>query len=1704
MVFNTNNRSENISENKGVKKDLKKFRSKLAIFLIGVLLIGTVMPTGLFAADIGFLDDPTIDYNDNVPADADSAVPVTVAPNLTISAEDGEVFSGGNIKFDIEGGSDPLEKLSLPNGTYELEDGKEIEIIDGVIYMDSNGDGDLDDPGEDIARVNEILNGDGTSLQIDFSTIPIPNGDFEQGDLGIVDESNTIPNWSINTSSEMHDGTSVDQIWLGELATKTQGTLYDSVEPNGDGTYTVTGTDIKGNKYSYVTDMNYNERANPSGSSDHPNVEGFEAEFEGWTSGQDRTGYVQEVYDTDTSNGQALELGFLWAHLKTGDYAKDDGQIATSFGAEAVSDPFEAHAGDQLGFDWKANAGGDDYEVYGFLVKLNENDGSIEEYTEILYGRGLNKDWTTNAGVITEDGTYQFRFVAGSFNRTDGTSHGATLSIDNIRILSGKVVASIAEQIGQLVEYQTTDLLGDRNVNITVTNGTGGVSEAEAVPIKMDNEVERSITIETPTVGEIVYNPTPTITGKVMPGSDVQVKVTGPDGYMYTRSATVADTVWEIDAIDQLTVPGEYTISVTASIGEMETDPAVTSTFNFVSKVPLEDYKDNILPTIVSDEETYRSGWPEYQTALKTAAEVIAQIDDETAGERLTQEEVDNALANLQTAVDALEKHPPEESEPAEYEHGDNKITIDFDKDVVLTDDSGPSVGFTVTVDGEEYLVTNAIANGDKVTLTVEGTLNSDAEEVIVDYDGSSDNLYGDELNGSADETFSIVATDEFGAGLQIETTIGDTDDRTPSFTGTAHQDAVQVILTFKDSKGNIVEGLENIEAGLNGGSWTYNISNALEYGDYTVEATAFNGESSRTVTKSATFTVVDKTDLEAAIEEGQELEEDDHRAGWEEFARKLDEAQEVIDNPTASQEEVNAAITELEATRDALEKHPPVAETASFEHDSTTITIDYDKAVTFEDGAINPTKGFTVTMDSEPLEVVGAEVEGDKVTLTLADGTKLSSDEEIEITYNEANGESNLVGNEENGSPTEDATFNAYDEFGAALHIESTKGNTDDRTTPFTGDVHEEADNVTITIVDSEGNDVVTNAEAFINGTGWVFEDAHWLELDPLTPGDYTVYVTSEDTDTERTVTKSAAFTVVDKESLERTIDRAHELDENNHRAGWEEFIDKLDDAQEVFSNPTASQEEVQSASDDLLEARDALEKHPPEAINATFDHGFDQITIEFDKDVYFANNEVEPEAGFMVIIDGVEVEIIATELVKADPESKTNKVRLTLEEGTALSSDADVKVYYNQESASANLYGDEENGTAVEDFTFQADDPFGHALQIDDPNGITNDLTPIIEGTADVDADHATITIIYPDGEEIIVDEDDLTIDENGTWTYNVEQTLTSGEYKVEVTTSQSGRPDVTKDHYFTVVDKTDLIATDDEITKEELVEDEYTEDSWGTLVDTLEHAREVIAEPNATQLEVDQANSELGEAYRNLVYKQALADEEKKSEKLQSEHYSQASWEAYQEALERAQDVLGNPSSSQTDVDEALDTLEAARKALTVDKTLLEAEENKSKELNIEDYSETSWAIYQEALAKAQAVLNDPNATQEEIDKAEEELATARAALTVDKASLKEEEAKSDDLNASDHTNDSWKAYQDALKKAQEVLADKDASQSDVDEALATLKDASEALIQVEEPLPDTATSLFNWLLIGAVTLLIGITILQLQHRRRKGIS
>ena len=121
---------------------------------------------------------------------------------------------------------------------------------------------------------------------------------------------------------------------------------------------------------------------------------------------------------------------------------------------------------------------------------------------------------------------------------------------------------------------------------------------------------------------------------------------------------------------------------------------------------------------------------------------------------------------------------------------------------------------------------------------------------------------------------------------------------------------------------------------------------------------------------------------------------------------------------------------------------------------------------------------------------------------------------------------------------------------------------------------------------------------------------------------------------------------------------------------------------------------------------------------------------------------------------------------------------------------------------------------------------------------------------------------------------------------------------------------------------------------------------------------------------------------------------------AEGLYESNYTPKSYDALESALEDAKAVLADPAATQSEVDAAAEALNAAIDALelkkSVDTSALEKAVAKAEALNKDDYTSESYAAVEKALEEAKAVLADSDATQAEIDQAADALNSAMNAL------------------------------------------------------------------------------------------------------------
>ena len=176
-----------------------------------------------------------------------------------------------------------------------------------------------------------------------------------------------------------------------------------------------------------------------------------------------------------------------------------------------------------------------------------------------------------------------------------------------------------------------------------------------------------------------------------------------------------------------------------------------------------------------------------------------------------------------------------------------------------------------------------------------------------------------------------------------------------------------------------------------------------------------------------------------------------------------------------------------------------------------------------------------------------------------------------------------------------------------------------------------------------------------------------------------------------------------------------------------------------------------------------------------------------------------------------------------------------------------------------------------------------------------------------------------------------------------------------------------------------------------------EDYTEESWETFANALAEARSVFEDENATPESVDQAYRKLNEAINGLTVKVNKPELKELIDQVQdkkSEDYTDASWDAFETALEEAKTVFENEASTSEQISQAYRKLNEAINGLTVkaDKAELTKVIASSVTLNESDYTPESWKQFKEALDYADEVSANPNASQEEVDEAKDKLEKA----------------------------------------------------------------------------------------------------------------
>ncbi|MCL2564380.1 MAG: S-layer homology domain-containing protein [Defluviitaleaceae bacterium] len=201
---------------------------------------------------------------------------------------------------------------------------------------------------------------------------------------------------------------------------------------------------------------------------------------------------------------------------------------------------------------------------------------------------------------------------------------------------------------------------------------------------------------------------------------------------------------------------------------------------------------------------------------------------------------------------------------------------------------------------------------------------------------------------------------------------------------------------------------------------------------------------------------------------------------------------------------------------------------------------------------------------------------------------------------------------------------------------------------------------------------------------------------------------------------------------------------------------------------------------------------------------------------------------------------------------------------------------------------------------------------------------------------------------------------------------------------------------------------------------------------------------------------------------VKRASLAAEITRAEGLRSHDFTVPTWTSMQSALTAARNIYANANTTQIQVNTARNNLHGAISALVrvtgVNVANLTNEITRAEGLSSADFTITSWSAMQTMLIAARQTGTNVNSTQIEVDTAANNLRNAINLLirVADFRTLNSEISLAENLIAGNFTSASWTQLQTALNAARQVRNSNNATQDEVDTAANNLRDARGRLV------------------------------------------
>ncbi len=276
------------------------------------------------------------------------------------------------------------------------------------------------------------------------------------------------------------------------------------------------------------------------------------------------------------------------------------------------------------------------------------------------------------------------------------------------------------------------------------------------------------------------------------------------------------------------------------------------------------------------------------------------------------------------------------------------------------------------------------------------------------------------------------------------------------------------------------------------------------------------------------------------------------------------------------------------------------------------------------------------------------------------------------------------------------------------------------------------------------------------------------------------------------------------------------------------------------------------------------------------------------------------------------------------------------------------------------------------------------------------------------------------------------------------------------------------------------------------------QYSQEVQAKYNEAIEAAEAALNDPAAGKEQIDAAVTALNTAIEALEAAMDQEDEGKTADKTELQaklnafkekyknidQYSDTVKKTFEAAAAKAQEILDKENPTVKEVNSALGGLVTADQELTdqIEKETAagkpdfkdKIKEFKAKYPDLSQYSQEVQNAFKDAVSKAEEVLNNPDASQADIEAAF--LALQKAGETLDTKIKEEDDARLPKANKKalksaidaakrkslkEYTSASATKYKNAITAAQKVYNDANATQKQVDTALKALKNAQKAL-------------------------------------------